>query len=80
MKTPTLILVLFCCGFAANAQTIRIADNNANRPTGANIYATIQTAVDAAVANDNDIVYVQPSPTSYPAFVGVLHRQKLVTN
>ncbi len=61
MKTLTLLFTLLV--FAASAQTIRIADNNANAPTGPNIYSTIQAAVNAAVAND--IVYVQPSPTNY---------------
>ena len=63
MKQTILLLIAITLGLNTIAQTIRIADNNANRPTGANIYATIQAAVDAAVAND--IVYVQPSPTSY---------------
>ena len=50
----------------AIAQTIRIADNNANAPTGANIFTganALQNAINAAVVND--IVYVQPSPTTY---------------
>lgn len=61
MKTLTLLLTV--TAFVASAQTIRIADNNTNRPTGPNIYSTIQAAVDAAVAGD--IVYVQPSQTNY---------------
>ncbi len=61
MKTLTLLFTL--TAFAASAQTILIADNNPNRPTGPNIYATIQAAVNAAAAND--IVYVQPSLTNY---------------
>jgi hypothetical protein len=63
MKRTILFLISFVPGFTGTAQTIRIADNNANRPTGVNIYATVQAAVDAAVAGD--IVYVQPSLTSY---------------
>ena len=63
MKQTILLLIAITLGLNTIAQTIRIADNNANAPTGANIYATIQAAVDAAVAND--IVYVQPSPTTY---------------
>jgi hypothetical protein len=60
----TLFLSLFVVvASAASAQTIRIADNNALHPTGANIYTTIQAAVNAALPND--IVYVQPSLTSY---------------
>ncbi len=43
--------------------TVRIADNNFNAPQGDNIYATIQEAVDAS--EPGDIVYIQPSPTSY---------------
>lgn len=63
MKQIFLLAALWLTSAAVIAQTIRIADNNPNRPTGTNIYPTIQAAVDAAVAND--IVYVQPSPTSY---------------
>ena len=62
MKTITLLTFLIL-GLSTSAQTIRIADNNSTRPTGANIYATIQAAVNAALPGD--LVYVQPSPTSY---------------
>ena len=65
MKNTTLLLLLLM-GLTATAQTIRIADNNANAPTGANIFTganALQNAINAAVAND--IVYVQPSPTTY---------------
>ena len=48
---------------SAYSQTVRIADNNFNAPTGDEIYATIQEAIDAA--DPGDFVYVQPSPTSY---------------
>ncbi len=61
MKTLTLLFTL--TAFAASAQTILIADNNPNRPTGPNIYATLQAAIDAAALGD--IVYVQPSLTTY---------------
>jgi hypothetical protein len=61
MKTLTLLLAL--TAFAATAQTIRIADNNANRPTGANVYPTLQGAIDAAAPDD--IVYITPSTNSY---------------
>ncbi len=63
MKRTILFLSTIVLGFTATAQTIRIADNNANRPTGPNIYSSVQAAHDAAVAGD--IVYVQPSLTSY---------------
>ena len=43
--------------------TVRIADNNFNAPQGDNIFSTIQEAVDAS--GSGDIVYIQPSPTSY---------------
>jgi hypothetical protein len=45
------------------AQTTRVADNNFNAPTGPNVYATIQAAVNAA--SPGDIIQVQPSPTVY---------------
>jgi hypothetical protein len=59
----TIVFLFTLIIHQAICQTIRIADNNPNAPTGANIYTTIQAAVDAAVAGD--IVYVQPSPTNY---------------
>ncbi len=59
MKILTLLLAL--TAFAANAQTI--ADNNPNRPTGPNIYATIQQAVDNAPVGGT--VYITPSLTNY---------------
>lgn len=73
MKLTTALLLI---GIAAQAQTIRIADNNANRPTGPNIYATIQAAVDAAAPGD--IVYVQPSDIKYNETVTISKRIKLV--
>jgi hypothetical protein len=63
MKPLLLTLFLTLTTFIATAQTIRIADNNANRPTGANIYPTLTAAI-AAAAQD-DIVYITPSTTSY---------------
>ncbi len=62
MKT-LLSLLLIALSLSITAQTIRIADNNATRPTGANIYPTLQAAINAAAPND--LVYVQPSVTSY---------------
>jgi hypothetical protein len=44
----TILLFLVVVGSVASAQTIRIADKNPNRPTGNNIYSTVQAAVDAA--------------------------------
>lgn len=63
MKTLKLIV---CLAFASNialSQAILIVDHNFNAPTGANIYATLQEAVDAAATGD--IIQVQPSPTAY---------------
>ena len=34
--------------FPTQAQTIWVADNNFNAPTGPNVFATIQAAIDAA--------------------------------
>ena len=48
---------------AAVAQTIRIANNNANATTGANVFSSLQMALDAAV--DGDIIHVIGSSTSY---------------
>ena len=66
MKQTILLLIAITLGLNTIAQTIRIADNNANAPTGANIFTganALQNAINAAVVND--IVYVQPSPTTY---------------
>jgi hypothetical protein len=65
MKTLTDILktaLIFCFLLGANgilAQTVITIDNNSGSTT---TYTTIQAALDAAA---NDIIYVQPSPTSY---------------
>ncbi len=74
MKNTALLLLLLM-GYTATAQTTRIADNTPNRPTGANIFATIQAAVNAAVPGD--IVYITPSLTSY-GDVTISKRIKLV--
>ena len=74
MKSTALLLLLLI-GLTTTAQTIRMADNNANAPTGANIFSTIQAAVNAAVPGD--IVYITPSLTSY-GNVTISKRIKLV--
>ncbi|CAN5444448.1 hypothetical protein BH09BAC3_BH09BAC3_30720 [soil metagenome] len=60
---PFIVICLLLVRLTAISQTIRIADNNINRPGGANVFATLQLAVNAAV--DGDIVYIQPSVTTY---------------
>lgn len=55
-----LLIILAAPGYS---QTIWIADNNFNAPTGSHIFGTVQEAVDAASAGDT--IYVQPSPTTY---------------
>lgn len=57
-----LIVTAFSIG-TAYGQTIRVADNNLNAPAGANVFASLQDAVDAAV--DGDIIQVTPSPDDY---------------
>lgn len=71
------ILFFLAAGFtiSVHAQTIRIADNNPNAPTGVNIFSTIQAAVDAAAPGD--IVYITPSLTNY-GNVTISKRIKLV--
>ncbi|MDX1629937.1 MAG: hypothetical protein R3345_14615 [Fulvivirga sp.] len=61
LTLATCIQIIFI-NFSA-AQTVRIADNNFNTPTGPNIYPTIQEAVDAA--SPGDFIYIQPSPNKY---------------
>lgn len=65
MKLSTILLLTSCILLlnTANAQTIRIADNNLVRPTGTNVYSTLQAAINAA--QPDDIVYITPSNTSY---------------
>ncbi|MEM6643471.1 MAG: hypothetical protein AAF616_10870 [Bacteroidota bacterium] len=57
----TVFTLLLTVGLTA--QTIRIVDNNPNAPTGANIFGTIQEAIDAASAGDT--IYIQPSAIQY---------------
>lgn len=76
MKQITSLLIAIILGLAASAQTIHIADNNVNRPTGANIYSTIQAAVTAALPGD--IVYVTPSDVKYNETVTIGKKIKLV--
>ncbi len=64
MKSLKLTLLLnFVLFVSSQAQTVRIVDNNYNAPSGDLVYSTLQEAADAAVAGD--IIYVQPSPTTY---------------
>ncbi len=67
MNTFPRVLILVCLmvfiAALAIAQTTRIVDNNINRPTGANIYTSLQAAIDASSAGD--IIHVVGSPTSY---------------
>ena len=62
MKTLVLfLLTLF--SISVSGQTIWVADNNFNAPTGTNVFSTIQAAVNAAAPGD--IIQVQPSPNTY---------------
>lgn len=63
MKNQLLSLLFTCAFLPTLAQQVFIADNNFNAPTGANIFGTIQEAVDAASAGD--FIYIQPSVTAY---------------
>jgi hypothetical protein len=64
MKKSILLSCIAMLSICASvfAQTIRRVNNNPG-VTGVNVYTTIQAAHDAAVAND--IIYVEPSTTSY---------------
>ncbi len=62
MKTTIIFIALFASQ-SLFAQTVWVADNNLNAPTGPNVFSTIQAAVNAAA--DGDIVQVQPSITTY---------------
>ena len=56
-------VLIFMTAMYAQAQTVRIANNNLGAPTGPNVYATLQAAIDAAAADD--IIHIIPSPYSY---------------
>ena len=62
MKRSILLLFVITTHVTL-AQTTRIVDHNFNAPTGANIYSTIQAAVNAS--DSGDIIQVQPSPVAY---------------
>ncbi len=62
MKNLFLLLLLIA-NIGLQAQTVWVADNNFNAPTGDNVFSTIQAAVGAAAAGD--VVQVQPSPNTY---------------
>lgn len=59
----SLFAALLLCLSISYAQSVWIADNNPNAPTGANIFPTMQEAIDAATAGDT--IYIQPSNTLY---------------
>ena len=62
MKTLVLFL-LTIFSISVSGQTIWVADNNFNAPTGPNVFSSIQACVN--VASPGDIIQVQPSPTTY---------------
>jgi pectin methylesterase-like acyl-CoA thioesterase len=62
MKT-LLLTSLFLLTNLIYAQTLWVADNNPNAPTGSHIFSTVQEAVDAAT--DGDVIYITPSATTY---------------
>ncbi|MDA0745485.1 MAG: right-handed parallel beta-helix repeat-containing protein [bacterium] len=63
MRHFLILSILALWATAALAQTIRVANNNANVPTGVNIYPTLQKAIDEATPGD--LIHVIPSTTTY---------------
>lgn len=62
MKTiSTLFFSLLL--FNVYSQRILLVDNTPSKPGGSHVYATLQAAIDASVAND--IIHVKPSSTTY---------------
>lgn len=61
--TISIVIVLFIVPLCIAQSTIKVADNNFNAPTGANVFPTLQEAINAALAGDT--IHVQPSPTAY---------------
>lgn len=66
MKMILTILLVITSTTIASAQTIRIANNNLDAPTGSHIYANIQDAIDAS--SNGDIIHVIPSDQRYGNF------------
>lgn len=62
MKTVVLFLIMVVYYPTTQAQTIRRVNNNPG-VTGVNVYASVQSAHDAA--NPNDILMIEPSSISY---------------
>ena len=64
MKTAVKLLILAAAVlWAANARAATlVANQNANAPTGSNIYSTLQAAIDAASAGD--VIHVVPSAST----------------
>ena len=63
MKRSILFVFVITAHVTLAQPTTHIVDHNFNAPTGANVYSTLQAAVDAAA--DGDIIQVQPSATAY---------------
>jgi hypothetical protein len=63
MTRLTIILLIITAHVSIAQPTTWIVDHNFNAPTGANVFSTLQAAVDAAA--DGDIIQVQPSATAY---------------
>ena len=62
-------LILFFMPLMSQSQSVIlppdviVANNNNSSPTGANVYTTLQEAIDAA--QSGNIIHIVPSPTSY---------------
>ena len=63
MKRSILFVFVITAHVALAQPTTHIVDHNFNAPSGANVYSTLQAAVDAAA--DGDIIQVQPSASAY---------------
>jgi len=76
LSIPKILIALFIIAFispAIKAQTVFRVNNNANlsnsSATPVNSYSTIDAAI--AAASDGDIIYVEPSPTSYDSNINL---------
>lgn len=67
MKKISLLLAMTCLiATSSFAQTIRRVSNIPGAAVGANTYTNIPDAI--AAADDDDIIYIEPSSTAYPGF------------
>ena len=68
MKPYYVLLAIFLLVSANSfSQTIYVADNNPNAPTGDHVFSTLQECID--IASDGDIIHVIPANDNYGSVI-----------